>query len=48
MIFQPFSGPKKGWSSHSKSIQRQETPDHNRLAFLASEAQALGLDRPKF
>jgi len=48
MIFQPFSDPKNRWSSYSKRIRRQATADHNRLAFLALQAQALGLDKPKF
>jgi len=48
MIFQPFSDPKNRWSSYSKSVGRQATPDHNRLAFSAPQAQALGLDDPKF
>jgi hypothetical protein len=48
MIFQPFSGPKNGWSSYSKPIRRQATADHNGLAFSASKTQALGLEKPKF
>jgi hypothetical protein len=48
MIFQPFSDPKNRWSSYSKPAGRQATSDHNLLAFSAPEAQALGLDNPKF
>jgi hypothetical protein len=48
MIFQPFSGPEKEWSSYSNPTRRQATADHNRLAFSALQAQALGLDKPKF
>jgi hypothetical protein len=48
MIFQPFSDPKNPWSSYSKPAWRQATSDHNLLAFSAPQAQALGLDNPKF
>src|SRR6478672_13067762 len=48
MIFQPFSDLKNEWSSHSKPTRRQATADHNMLAFSAPQAQALGLDKPKF
>jgi len=48
MIFQPFSDPKTPWSSYSKQAWRQATSDHNLLAFSPPQAQALGLDNPKF
>jgi hypothetical protein len=48
MIFQSFSGPKNEWSSYSKPVRRQTPTDHYGLAFSALQAQALGLDKPKF